>query len=563
MPEQGYRTAPPAASGSGVPPAVREAGLEAGFVLAFLFLDWVSYFDPYGPVGFTPWDPAKGLAFAWLIWRGPWRGLLLFGAMLLAAGARGSPGSWLLLATGSALVAALYTLAAALLTRRLGFDARLERARDVILLLVAGAAGAALVAVLTSGLVVAGGILTREDFAPAALRQWVGDLIGIAVFTPAVLRAPHWRGLGRAVPAGRHYVEAFLAAAVIAGVLWIVFGAERADEYKLFYLLFLPLLAVAVIRGIDGACVAALITQLGLLVIVYNQEFSPFEVTDFQILLVALTVTALLTGAVVTERGRAERAMRESERLLRERQGELEHSARLGALGEMASAMAHELNQPMTASRAYIRTAQRVLSAEGSGEEGRARAANAIASAVAQIDLAAGILRNLRELVRPRVVAAQPTDMGEIVDQSLALLRAQVRGARAEVTVRRAPGLKPAMAERIRVQQVILNLLRNALDTVKPMPPRRRLVEVDIRPAVDGRFVEIAVRDHGPGVSTEMTEKLFTAFATTKPEGLGLGLSICRGIVHEHGGTLRLESTGPEGADFRFTLPVAEPKIER
>jgi signal transduction histidine kinase len=88
-------------------------------------------------------------------------------------------------------------------------------------------------------------------------------------------------------------------------------------------------------------------------------------------------------------------------------------------------------------------------------------------------------------------------------------------------------------------------------------------VEVDIRPAVDGRFVEIAVRDHGPGVSTEMTEKLFTAFATTKPEGLGLGLSICRGIVHEHGGTLRLESTGPEGADFRFTLPVAEPKIER
>jgi len=279
------------------------------------------------------------------------------------------------------------------------------------------------------------------------------------------------------------------------------------------------------------------------------------------VLLLALTVTALLTGAVVTERGRAERAMRESERLLRERQSELEHSARLGALGEMASALAHELNQPMTASRAYIRTAQRVLGAEGGGEENRARAAGAIANAVAQIDLAAGILRNLRELVRPRVVAAQPTDMAELMDQSLALLRAQARGARAEIAVRRAPGLKPAKAERIRVQQVILNLLRNALDAVKPMPPRRRLVEASIRLAEDGRFVEIAVRDHGPGVSTEMIEKLFAAFATTKPEGLGLGLSICRGIVQEHGGRLWLESTGPEGADFRFTLPVAEPKI--
>jgi signal transduction histidine kinase len=561
MTNRAYRAAPPAAAGSGVPPAVREAALEAGFVLAFLVLDWVSYFDPYGPVGFTPWDPGKGLAFAWLIWRGPWRGIVLFGATLAAVAARGGPLSWPLLLAGSGLAAGLYTLAAFALTRWLGLDNGLERTRDVILLLLTGAAGAAVVALATAWLVVAGGILTPEDFAPAALRQWTGDVIGIAVFTPALLRAPRWTGWRAVAASGRYYVEAALAAAAIGGALWFVFGIEATDEYKFFYLLFLPLVAIAVRRGIDGACIAALVTQLGMLLIVSNRDFSPFAVTDFQVLLLALTVTALLTGAVVTERERAERAMRESERLLRERQGELEHSARLGALGEMASAMAHELNQPMTASRAYIRTAQRVLGAEGGGEAGRVRAADAIANAVAQIDLAAGILRNLRELVRPRVVAAQPTDMGEIVDQSVALLRAQARSARAEIAVRRAPGLKPAMAERIRVQQVILNLLRNALDAVKPMPPARRLVEISIALAEDGRFVEIAVRDRGPGVSTEMIEKLFTAFATAKPEGLGLGLSICRGIVQEHGGKLWLESTGPEGADFRFTLPAVQPRI--
>jgi signal transduction histidine kinase len=94
------------------------------------------------------------------------------------------------------------------------------------------------------------------------------------------------------------------------------------------------------------------------------------------------------------------------------------------------------------------------------------------------------------------------------------------------------------------------------------MPPQRRRVELVTRPTPDGRFVEIAVRDHGPGVPEEMSQRLFAAFATTKAEGLGLGLSICQGIVTEHGGKLWLESSDSGGADFRFTLPVKGPKIQ-
>ncbi len=536
--------------------ALRMLAPEAAFIAAFVFLDWLSYIHQYAAFGITPWDPGKGLALAWLMWRGPSRALSLFAAIALSACMRPSPQTWALLAATSAVVAGLYTLGALLLMRRFSVDAKLERVRDVILLLLVGALTAAAVALSHIGILVAGGMLSHADFAPAALRQWVGDIIGIAVVAPAVLRAPIWFAQRQAARVGRYYLEAAVTAVAIGGVLWTVFGLESSDEYKFFYLLFVPLVAIAVRRGIDGACMAALVTQLGLLLTVQNRGFSAFEVTDFQILLLALTVTALLTGAVVSEREQAERARRESERLLRERQSELEHSARLGALGEMASTLAHELNQPMTASRAYIRTAQRLLAAEGSDALARKRAAESVVNAVAQIDLAASILRNLRDLVRPRAVAAQPTDVVEIVEQSLLLLRAQARAAKAEIRVRHEGGLKPMMAERIRVQQVILNLVRNALDAVKPMPPQRRRVEIATGPTADGEYVEIAVRDRGPGVSAEMVPRLFTAFATTKAEGLGLGLSICHGIAAEHGGRLWLESTGPEGADFRFTLPL-------
>jgi two-component system sensor kinase FixL len=356
--------------------------------------------------------------------------------------------------------------------------------------------------------------------------------------------------------------ELVLWAAAIGTMLWIVFGVETADEYKFFYLLFLPVVAVAVRHGIDGACMATVATQVGIILWSHGRGFGATAVTDFQFLLLALTVTGLLTGAVVSERERAERATRESERRLRESQDELEVASRLSALGEMASTMAHELNQPMTASRAYIRTAQRLLQvdselASNALPAGHARAVDAIGNAVTQIDLAANIVRTLRELVRGRGLVPEPVRMEEILDQSLALLRSQVRLAGIHIMVHRHAGLPAVMAERIRVQQVLLNLLRNAIDAVRTVPASRRRIEVEARIGKDNNHVEVAVRDNGPGVRPEIAERLFTAFVTDKAEGLGLGLSICRGIIQAHGGKLWLESSTPQGADFRFTLPTA------
>jgi len=541
----------------------RGVAAEIAFIVLYVLVDWGSSIPSFTASGTTPWSPATGLALAWLIRRGVAGGVSLFVAVLLAAMivrlAPESPGELV----GNAVVnAGGYALATFVLTHVTRFQRELDELRDVIKLLIMAGVSAAAVAALHVGTFVWSGQVVPAEFLSAAMRQWVGDVIGIAIVTPTVLRALQWRDWS-AVPRRIDLIaELVLWSAAIGMMLWIIFGMEITDEFKFFYLLFLPIVAVAVRHGIDGACLATVATQVGIILWSHGRGFGATAVTDFQFLLLALTVTGLLTGAVVSERERAERATRESERRLRESQDELEIVSRLSALGEMASTMAHELNQPMTASRAYIRTAQRLLSidiaTDGSLQaSGHAKAVDAIGNAVTQIDLAANIVRTLRELVRGRGFVAEQVRVEEIIDQSLALLRSQVRLAGIHIMVQRHGGLPAVMAERVRVQQVLLNLLRNAIDAVRAVPASRRRIEVEARVGKDNNHVEVAVRDNGPGVQPEIAERLFTAFVTDKPEGLGLGLSICRGIIQAHGGRLWLKSSTPQGADFRFTLPTA------
>jgi C4-dicarboxylate-specific signal transduction histidine kinase len=224
----------------------------------------------------------------------------------------------------------------------------------------------------------------------------------------------------------------------------------------------------------------------------------------------------------------------------------------------MATTLAHELNQPMTATRAYVRAAQRMLADdEAAGQENRTKALDAIANAVSQVDLAGAIVRNLRDLVRRRSVTRESIDLGELARQSLALVRSQARFTQIQVSINQGRDVPTVLAERTRIQQVLMNLLRNAIDAVQISPADRRVVEIDIRSRPASGQVELSIRDRGHGVPEGVRANLFAAFTTTKPEGLGLGLSICRSIVQAHGGRLWLESSGPEGSDFRFTLPVA------
>ena len=225
-------------------------------------------------------------------------------------------------------------------------------------------------------------------------------------------------------------------------------------------------------------------------------------------------------------------------------------TARLIALGEFASAVAHELNQPLAAIATYNHSCMRMLQS-GNAEPDELLQAMHICRD--QAKRAGRIIQRLRGLLRHPGPALAEQDLNELV---AAVLELSEPGAReAGVSFERALSAHPPVvrADRLLIEQAALNLVRNAVEAVQELPPERRRVTVATRVEPDGSAT-LAVSDLGDGVPAEVTERLFDPFVTTKRGGLGLGLSICRSVVEAHGGTIRHEVIS-NGARFAFTLP--------
>lgn len=260
---------------------------------------------------------------------------------------------------------------------------------------------------------------------------------------------------------------------------------------------------------------------------------------------------------------------RRAEETARERQRDMDHVARLSILGEMASNLAHELNQPLGAIANYARGCTRRLEAGTADPAQLAEVTQAIAE---QADRAGRILSRIRSFVRKRAAQLEPTDVNEAVHAAVALCAGQARNGKVPIALTLADDLPPVLADRVQIEQVVLNLVKNALDATLETAPdaaedARRTVTVrtvTIRTGRDeeGR-VEVAVADHGHGLSAEARARLFDPFFTTKPDGMGLGLSICRTIVEAHGGHLWATDNPSGGAVMRFVLPVANEEQRR
>jgi two-component system sensor kinase FixL len=217
----------------------------------------------------------------------------------------------------------------------------------------------------------------------------------------------------------------------------------------------------------------------------------------------------------------------------------------------MAAQLAHELNQPLSALRTYTRAADRLVSAE-SPDLPRAR--QAMADAVAQADRAGAIIRRLREFVKKREVAAVPAEARALAAEAIALVAPEAARRGITIALEAPAGAPRVRADAVQIAQVLVNLLRNAIDATAAASRHTIVVRTEPRAG----YAEIAVRDAGSGVPAELRTRLFEPFASTKPEGMGLGLSISRSIVEAHGGRLWLEASGPDGTEFRFTLPYVE-----
>ncbi|MCF8532806.1 MAG: PAS domain S-box protein [Reyranella sp.] len=239
-----------------------------------------------------------------------------------------------------------------------------------------------------------------------------------------------------------------------------------------------------------------------------------------------------------------------TEERLKELQSEVTHMSRFTALGEMASTLAHEINQPLTAISNYLRGSQRLLGRmEG---ESVALLKDAVAKAADQALRAGDIIRRLREFVARGDSERRIESLPKLIEEAstLALVGARENGI--AVIFRLDPRAGQVLADRIQIQQVLVNLIRNAMETMIERAPLRRL-EIETVAASDD-LVEVSVADSGAGIAPEVARQLFQPFVTTKRKGMGLGLSICRTIVEAHGGKIWVESPVGGGTVFRFTL---------
>jgi two-component system sensor kinase FixL len=239
----------------------------------------------------------------------------------------------------------------------------------------------------------------------------------------------------------------------------------------------------------------------------------------------------------------------QTEKRLQDIQAELLHVSRLSAMGQMASALAHELNQPLTAILNYVRAARRLLEMEGGASP---KALETMDKAVAQTSRAGQIIRRLRDFVEKGQSQRAPDNLNKTIEEAAALALVGAKEANVKVTLELSPALPEVLIDRIQIQQVLLNLIRNSVEAMV-MNDRRELV---IRSALLDGQAEVAVSDTGTGLSDAVVAQLFQPFVTTKPQGMGLGLSISRSIIDAHGGRIWAEPNEGGGVAFRFTVPA-------
>jgi two-component system, LuxR family, sensor kinase FixL len=243
---------------------------------------------------------------------------------------------------------------------------------------------------------------------------------------------------------------------------------------------------------------------------------------------------------------------RQSEDEARQLQERLTHFARLSTMGEMAAGLAHEINQPLSAIATYAQACQRFVR---SPHRDDADVLEALEQINAQALRAGEVIRRLRNFVKNREVKREPVDCNRLLDDLRTLAETDARLHNVRLRIDAEADLPTVYADPIQLQQVVLNLVRNAIDAMVDLPETRREVLLSTRQTAEGE-VEIVVADHGSGLAPEADQHLFNPFFTTKSGGTGLGLAISRSIVRAHGGRLWHTPNEESGARFHFTLPA-------
>ena len=505
------------------------------FAPCYIALDWASYIDPVGPFNITPWNPQHGLAIVWMMLGGLHHTPAVLVTVALAETMlRSLPGGYFIGAlTTLTLTGGFFAIA--WLLRMLLPDPGLRSTRDLTVFIAVVTAGTAVTGTTFVGLLRGADLLGDTPVIEALMRFWIGDAVGVLITAPLLLAVADSERRAALLEIARR-PEALVQATVLIFTVWLTFYGLEGDPATHFYLLFVPLIWIAARGGMNAAVVATAIVQVGVVIGIHHEAAgTQVPVLELHALVVALTLTGLYLGMMVDERERVSRSLRES--------------LRLAAAGEMAGAIAHEVNQPLTALSNYGESALMLLEGQGSPEPALREI---IVKMQHESRRAAEVVRRLRDFFRSGTTRLEALPQAELL-ATIRRIGQQVLGAEHGILrVDDEPDLPPLYVDRMQIEVVIRNLIANAQDAIHTGAEGARSIDVRVR-RYDQRHLSLVFADSGPGLSDDMRDRVFEPFVTRKASGMGLGLAISRAIAEAHGGFLEARAE-PHG-EFRLVLP--------
>jgi two-component system sensor kinase FixL len=509
---------------------------ELVFISTYLLFDFVSYIAPLYGLNITPWnpDPAFGLVF-WLRYGKraalPWFIALMLGEILV----RGLPAGWGMTIVLSASLTLGYGVLGEILRRSFSSGNIFENRQQLLTWFFIVVVGAILNGLVFITILTQAQLVPLAEWSVAMFRFWVGDVVGIVVSMPLIWILASEQGRSRLIPILLRWESAAYIALAI-GLLLTVFKLPSNTEFRHFYFLFLPIIWASARQGLYGAGFIAFVLQLGIVCIVKWGGIAEFTIFELQLLGAVLALVGFFIGVVVDEQ--------------RQVADELKQTVRIAAAGEMAAALTHELNQPLTALSTYGKACEILLEKGETGD----RLKDAIHRMIIEAGRASDVVRRLRDFFLTGAMQLESTEAKILVSDITEQFQKQFDEYGVQLVITPIPAVS-VTADRLQIELVLRNLLDNALDSVATQPEGMRTITLTTETIGGGRF-RFTVEDSGSGVSPAIAARLFEPFVSTKSSGLGLGLVLSRAIVEAHGGSLWAE-VGEHGM-FRFVLPLAE-----
>jgi two-component system, LuxR family, sensor kinase FixL len=531
------------------PSQIRYLATSVLFLIAYLAINVITNSRQFRESGITLWSPDNGLSLLLLIESTFFAPIVLLGAILSDVLINNVGHSFYVVVASELALTWSYLFIAIVLRDVFRFDTRATTYRNMIAVLAVVPVSAAVTGTLYCIILYFMGAIPLSQVYAAASDFWIGDTVGMIVVLPAataihdIVSNKRWRIWLQ----GKHLVPILLVGLCIWTFI-VISAGEPKDRY-LFDLLFLPILWVGINYGYTAVAVTLLVTQLTLIGALTHFQVNDRDFFIFQTLMVILATTGQLLGAIVTERGRATR-------LLREQQSELARVSSHATTAAMAVTFAHEISQPLSSLSTYVHSARRMLD---SGQS-TASVTNVLAKAEAEAQKTRRIIERIRDFVSSGKLELEPTDIGQIAQKigSLNQDEARVRGV--ALAVEASSALPPVIADRIAIEQALNNLVINAIDAASERGGARGRVVVTI--SRDGEKAILTVDDNGTGVAPEIADHLFEVFETTKPKGMGLGLSLTQEIARRHAGRVGWRPLRPQGTSFFIELPIHGPETD-